>query len=105
MDKNFRRWTVGACFATAFGIYSLWWSGRTGALNDTCNLLGVQETAYCGENNTAHASWLLITLVTFIYMGIYIARVRRLLKAIPPQSPAKAGNDNQRGSEHHTLQL
>lgn len=80
MDKTFRRWTIGAVIAAIICGYSLWWAGSTNGAYDLCNLLGIQTTPYCVHNSDAHIWWLLAAVASLIYLGFYVARVRKLLK-------------------------
>lgn len=82
MDRNFKRQTIGAIVAAAVSIYALWWSGSTSGADNTCNMLGIQATAYCAHNARAHIWWFLIAVASLGYLGYYMTRVRKILQQV-----------------------
>lgn len=103
MDKSFKRWTIWAVVAGIVFICALWWAGNDNGIENVCNALGAQALPYCSANHTAHLWWLVVTVTSGVYLGFYIARVRRLLlrsagptvpppPVSPPTVPGQAGS-------------
>ena len=88
-DRSFRHWTIGAALAAITFTCSLWWAGNDNGIESVCSALNAQPLAYCSRNHAAHLWWLLTVLASGVYLGFYIARVRKLLRiATSERKPA-----------------
>jgi hypothetical protein len=95
MDKSFRHWTLGAVIAAVVFTIAIWWAGNDNGISGICSTLAAQGT-YCGGFRT-NFWWLVLAIASAVYLGLYIARVRRILHTA---SPARDGAGSATAEEH-----
>jgi drug/metabolite transporter (DMT)-like permease len=84
MDKSLRRYTIGAVVAAIIFICAVWWAGNDNGVERVCNALSAQNLPYCSGNHVAHLLWLLVAVGCGVYLGFYVGRVRKALRASQP---------------------